>query len=208
MGATPADTALEIARLRSDMTAALQEVERRVRGGIRTVATAEARITSARTRDEVVNRARENPTLLGVTGVVAAGAVAYGAFALVNGLRKRNQPQYRLKRRVQSAGDELSERVTEGIEETRRQLERARQHGLLLKLDPEDGGYVRVTDARLEPLTKKRGQSTVIKKFVWAALLSVFMALGSVLARRVADNVWRAMVHEEPPTEKSRKEPS
>ena len=48
----------------------------------------------------------------------------------------------------------------------------------------------------------KRGQSTVIKKFVWLGLLSVFMALGSVLARRVADNVWRAMVHEDPPTEK------
>ena len=74
-----------------------------------------------------------------------------------------------------------------------------------MKLDPEDGGYVRVSDARLEPPpNKKRGQSTVIKKFVWAGLLSVFMALGSVVARRVADSVWQAMVHEEPPTEKSK----
>jgi hypothetical protein len=30
------------------------------------------------------------------------------------------------------------------------------------------------------------------------------MALGSVLARRVADTVWRATVHEEPPTSKSK----
>jgi hypothetical protein len=44
----------------------------------------------------------------------------------------------------------------------------------------------------------------VIKKFVWAALLSLFMALGSVLARRVADAVWRSMTHEEPPTAKSK----
>ena len=76
--------------------------------------------------------------------------------------------------------------------------------GVLLKLEPEDGGYMRVSEARLEPPKKKRGQSTVIKKLVWAVLLSVFMAVGSVAARRVADTVWRAMVHEEPPTEKSK----
>jgi hypothetical protein len=29
------------------------------------------------------------------------------------------------------------------------------------------------------------------------------MAIASVLARRVADTAWRAMVHEQPPTEKS-----
>jgi hypothetical protein len=46
----------------------------------------------------------------------------------------------------------------------------------------------------------------VIKKFIWAALLSIFMALGSVLARRVAEQVWQATVHEEPPTEKSKVE--
>jgi hypothetical protein len=63
---------------------------------------------------------------------------------------------------------------------------------------------MRVSDARLEPPKKKRGQSKVIKKFVWAAFLSIFMAVGSVLARRVADSAWRAMVHEEPPTEKSK----
>ena len=44
----------------------------------------------------------------------------------------------------------------------------------------------------------------MIKKFIWAAFLSIFMAVGSVLARRVADSLWRAMVHEEPPTEKSK----
>ena len=64
---------------------------------------------------------------------------------------------------------------------------------------------MRVVDARLEPpANKKRGRSPVIKKFIWAALLSIFMALGSVLARRVADTVWRATVREEPPTSKSK----
>jgi hypothetical protein len=185
------------------MTAAVEELERRVRGGLRTVANVEARITSARARDELVEQARENPSLLGVAGMVAAGAVAYGAWALIGGVRERNKPQNRLRRRVKHAGGELSERLAEGVESSRRQLERARQRSLLLKLDPEDGGYVRVSDARLESPNKQRGRSPVIKKFVWAALLSVFMALGSVLARRVADTVWRAMIHEDPPTKKA-----
>jgi hypothetical protein len=193
MGATPADTEREINRLRGDMSAAIEEVERRLRGGLRGVATTEARITTVR-------GARENPTLVGVAGVVVAGAVAYGAFALLNRARERGKPQNRLKRGVQHVREELTERA----EESRRQLEQSLPRGVLLKLEPEDGGYVRVSDARLEPSKKKRGRSTLIKKLIWAALLSIFMAVGSVLARRVAEAAWKSMVHEEPPTEKSK----
>ena len=206
MGATPADTQGEINRLRGDMTAALEEVERRVRGGLRGVARAEAAFSAVRAREDVAEQARQNPTVLGVAGVVAAGALAYGAYALVNNLRERRKPRNRLRRGVQNVRDDVSERMErlgEGVEESRRQLEGLFQSGLQLKLEPEDGGYVRISDARLEPLRKKRGRSTVIKKFVWAALLSVFMALGSVLAQRVASRVWRAMVHEDPPTKKA-----
>jgi hypothetical protein len=208
MGETPADTEREITHLRGDMTAALGEVERRMRGGLRGIATSEARIGGARATEDVVNRARQNPTMLGVAGMVAAGVVVYGGYALVKGLRARKKPQNRLKREVEHVREELSEqaeRVGElVVESTRRELEKVLPRGVLLKLEPEEGGYVRVSEARLEPPKKKRGQSTVIKKLVWAALLSIFMALGSVVARRVADTVWRAMVHEEPPTEKSK----
>jgi hypothetical protein len=189
------------------MSAAVEEVERRLRGGLRGVATAEARVTSLRAGEEVVGRARENPTLLGVAGMVAAGAIAYGAYAVVHAMRERQKPQNRLKRGVSQVRAELTERVSEGVQTSRRQLERALPQGILLKLEPEDGGYMRVSDARLEPppeIKKKRGQSKVIKRFVWAAFLSVFMAVASVLARRVADTAWRAMVHEEPPSEKSK----
>jgi hypothetical protein len=204
MGATPEDTEREIVRLRGDMSAAVEEVERRLRGGMRGVATAEARISGVRAGEEAMQRVRDNPTLLGVAGVIAAGAVAYGVYAVVNGLRERQKPQNRLKRGVSQVRAELSERVSEGVESSRRQLERSLPHGILLKLEPEDGGYVRVSDARLEPPVKKRGQSKVIKKFVWAAFLSVFLAVGSVLARRLADTAWRAMVREEPPTDKGK----
>jgi hypothetical protein len=203
MGETAADTEREITRIRGEMTAAVEELERRARGTLRTVARVEARLASGRAADDLVEQARDNPSLLGVAGMVAAGAVAYGGWALIRGLRERNKPQNRLRRRVQHAGGELSERLAEGVESSRRQLERARQRHLLLKLDPEDGGYMRVSDLRLEPLNKKRGQSPVIKKLVWAGLLSVFMAVGSVMARRLADRVWHAMVHEDPPTSKA-----
>jgi hypothetical protein len=204
MGAKPEDTERQITQLRADMSAALDEVERRLRGGLRGVATAEARITSVRTGQEALAQARDNPALLGVGGGVAAGAVVYGAFALINGLRERGKPQNRLKRGVKQVRGQVSERVSTA-EGAVRQLEQALMRSVLLKLQPEEGGFVRVTDARLEPPNKKRGRSKVIKKVIWAALLSVFMALGSVLARRVADTVWRAMVHEEPPTEKPEK---
>ena len=208
MGAKPEDTEREIVRLRGDMTAAVEEVERRLKGGLRSVATAEARITSARAGEEAIANVRDNPTLLGVGGVVVAGAVAYGVYALINGMRERNKPQNRLRRGVSQVRAELSERVSEGVERSRRELERTLPHGILLKLEPEDGGYMRVSDARLEPPAKKRGQSKVIKRFVWAGFLSVFLAVASVLARRLADTAWRAMVHEEPPSEKSRAEAS
>jgi len=207
MGATPEDTEREIAHLRGDMSAAIDEVERRFRGGIRGAATAEARISGVRAGEEAIDRARQNPTLLGVAGVVAVGAVAYGAYALIHNMRERQKPQNRLRRGVSQVREELSERVQEGVESSRRQLERALPRGVLLKLEPEDGGYVRVSDARLEPpveKSKKRGQSKVIKKFVWAAFLSIFMAVGSVVARRIADSAWRAMVHEEPPSQKTK----
>ncbi len=203
MAAGPEDTEREIVRLRGDMTAAVAEVERRFRGGLRGVATAEARITSGRARDDALAAARENPTLLGVAGVVAAGAVAYGAYALVSGLRARQKPQNRLKRGVSQLGAELSEltgRVGGGVESSRRQLERSLPHGLVLKLEPESGGYMRVSDARLDPPGKQRGREDVIKKLVWAGFLSLFLAVGSVVARRLADTAWQAMVHEDPPT--------
>lgn len=212
MGQTPADTEREIGRLRGDMTAALAEVENRLKGGLRSVASTEARITSGRAASDVVETARDNPTLLGVGGMVVAGAIAYGAFALINRARTRNTPKNRLKRGVRGVRGELSvtaERLAETLEQKRRQLERGLlPSGVMLKLEPEDGGYVRVADARLEPPANKKrgGRSTVIKKFVWAGMLSIFMAVGSVLARRVAERVWQTMTHEEPPTEKSKVE--
>ena len=200
MAARPEDTQREITRLRGDMTAAIEEVERRFRGGLRGAATTEARISTVRAGEDAMERARQNPTLLGVAGVVVVGAVAYGLYALVRGARERQTPQQRLKQGISQIRGELSETVESSL----RQLEKAVPHGVLLKLEPQEGGYVRLSDARLEPPSKKRGQSKVIKKFVWAAFLSVFLAIASVIARRIADGVWRAMLHEEPPTEKSK----
>ncbi len=203
MGATPADTEREIGRLRGDMTDALAELQRRLEGGVRGIAGAEARISTARTQRQLTAQARDNPTLLGVAGVVVVGAIGYGIYAAVKRSREQAKPQNRLKRGVA----ELTERVEGGVELSRRQLERqierAKPRGLLLKVEPEDGGYMRVTDARLDvPAAKNKGRQDVIKKLLWAGFLSVFMAVSSVLARRVAGTVWKVTVREDPPTEK------
>ncbi|HEY3058242.1 MAG TPA: hypothetical protein VGL99_04620 [Chloroflexota bacterium] len=203
MAATPADTEREIGRLRGDMTDALAELQRRLKGGVRGIAGAEARISTVRTQRQLTEQARDNPTLLGVAGVVVVGAIGYGIYAAVKRSRAHSKPQNRLKRGVA----ELTERVEGGVELSRRQLERqierAKPRGLLLKVEPEDGGYMRVTDARLDvPAVKNKGRHDVIKKLLWAGFLSVFMAVGSVLARRVAGTVWKVTVREDPPTEK------
>src|SRR4051794_17788347 len=100
MGANPADTHREITRLRGDINAALDEVDRRVRGGVRGVMGAEAPIPSPRTGEQVIPRARENPPLLGVAGVVVAGALAYGGYNLLRRIQERSTPQNRLRRGV------------------------------------------------------------------------------------------------------------
>jgi hypothetical protein len=201
MASTPADTEREIGRLRGDMTAALNELERRLRGGLRGVAGAEARIGTDRARRDMTN----SPTLLGVVGVVAVGAVGYGVYSLLSGRRKAKKPRNRLKRGVEQVREQLEERLGGGVEASLRQLERAKQRSLLVKLDPEDGGYMRVVEARIEsPTEKNKGRQDVVKKLVWAGVLSVFMALGSVLARRVAGTVWKVTVREDPPTEKNK----
>ena len=79
MGATPADTQREITRLRGDMTAALDEMQRRFRGGVRSVATTEARLASGRATESAVQQARDNARLVGVGVVLVGGALTYGA---------------------------------------------------------------------------------------------------------------------------------
>src|SRR6185369_9175705 len=117
MGPKPADTQQEITRLRGDMSAALDELRRRVGGGVRGIAGAEARISTTRTQQQLTALARDNPTLLGVAGVVVVGAISYGIYAAVKSARERNKPTNRLKRGVQQVREELEE----GVEVSRRQ---------------------------------------------------------------------------------------
>jgi hypothetical protein len=183
------------------MTAALDEVERRLRGGLRGVASAEARITSTRTRDDLVRRARDKPSVLGAAGVALVSAIGFGVYTALKSRREAERPRNRLRRGLLGARNEVEGRVRPRVEESRRQLDRARPHALLVRLEPQSGGFMRLTEARLErPADKTKERNDVIKKLAWAALLSVFMALSSVVARRVAGSVWKATVSEDPPS--------
>jgi hypothetical protein len=198
MAATPADTHHEITRLRGDMNAALDEMQRRFSGGVRSVAATEARLASGRATESAVQQARDNAGLVGVGVVLVGGAITYGLVSGVRRLTHREPPPSRLKRGLTRMGAGLQGRVSERVEGSRRQLERTLPRGVLLKLEPEHDGFVRLTDARWEP-PKQKGKSTVIKKLLWALMVSVFVAVGSVVARRIADTAWKAMVHENPP---------
>ncbi len=198
MAEKPEDTQRQIEGLRADATATLGELERRLRGGVQGVAGGEARITATRAREQLVDRTTENPGLLAVAGTVAVAAVGYGIYALLGRRRESRKPRNRLKKRVRETREEFRERV----EETRQQVEQARRRGLVLKVGGEDEEGVVVTDAKGRPLTAKQkgSRGSVLKKLIWAALLSIFMAGASVLARRIAGEVWKATLREEPPT--------
>jgi hypothetical protein len=196
MAETAADTQHEIGELRGDMNAVLDEVEHRLRGGLRGVASVETRITSRRARDGIVQRARENLPVLGLLAGAAVSATAYAGYVLLERLRERQRPRHRIKRGLEHVRTNLGA----GVQNARRKAVRVQQRGLLVRLDPQDGGYLRVSDARVGAVPhKRRMQTTMVKKLFWAGLVSVSMTLGSVLARRLADSVWRATVHEEPP---------
>jgi hypothetical protein len=104
---------------------------------------------------------------------------------------------------VRAKAQDLRGDLEDWLNQSRERVDRARHQDLLVKLQSDKGGYMRLTDARLEQAGKrKRKTNDVLKKVVWAALLAVFTAVAGVLARRVAAQVWQSMVGEEPPTEK------
>jgi hypothetical protein len=196
MAATTADTQHQIGQLRGDMNAVLDEVEHRLRGGLRGVASAETRLTSRRAREGLVQGVRKHAPVAGVVAATAVSAAAYGGYALFARLRERRRPQLRLKRSL----GQFRAGLGAGVQNVQRHAERVQRRGLLLRLEPQDGGYVRVSEARIGGVPhNRRKQTTLVKKLFWAGLVSVLMTLGSVLARRVADGVWRATIHEAPP---------
>ena len=211
MGATTEDTQHEIGALRQDMTDAAAELQRRLGGGVRGVVGADARVSGSRAGEqatqriqETVGQATEHPGLLAVAGVVATAGVAYGVYAGIQRWRESRKPQNQVKRRIAEAKEDLGDRLDETLKqlaEKRRKIREARERGVLLKVEPEGGGYLRVTDAKLDLPSQGSQRKDVVKNLIWAGLLSIFMAFAGVFARRLAGTVWRATLREEPPTE-------
>jgi hypothetical protein len=206
--------------LRTDTSAALEELVRRFRGGFSGIAGAEARVAGVRTGEGVAQRlegvaeravelaksVRDNPPYLAGSGAVAVGALGCAAYIFVARWRENRKPQSRLKRRVTDVSRELRSLWGVSLRQVgaaRRQLGGRQQRDLLLKIQPDQGGYLRVTDAKLDlPMTKARWRKAVVKNLIWAGWLSLFTAIAGVMARRVAAGVWRATLREEPPLEK------
>ena len=198
MGSSAQDTQNEIGRLRDDMTAAVREMQRRFQGGLPGVVRSDARFYGNEARTELTAQVRNNPTLVGFVGTIGVAAVGYTAVSAIASWRASRTPAGRARRRARGVSGTIQGRVSESL----RNLEQIRRGGVVLKLDPDKAGYVRVTDARLgnPPGTSvKEGGSELVKRLVWALVLTVFMAVGSVVARRLATGFWRATVQEDPP---------
>ncbi len=198
MGATAENTQREIGGLRDDMTATIDEIERRLRGGVKSVTAMDARVKGRRTGEDaaeaVTVAVTDNQSLVAVGGAVAATAAGYATFAALDGWRASQDPATRLRHGVGGVRGAVGTR-----------LEDLRKGGVLLKLDPEKQGYVRVTDARLGTASIPRKDNlVVVKKLVWALMMAVFTALGSVVAKRGAAAVWQASTHEDPPDQKKK----
>ena len=202
MGANAADTQREIGSLRSDMTSAVAEIQRRLGGGMRSLAAGEVRVAGNRSARDLADQAaelRESPSFLPVVGTVVVAAVGYGIYEAVGRWREGRKPQNRLRRRAEEVRGDIEGRV----DDVRKIWKEAREKGVLLRVEPEGAGYLRVMGAKVEALDLEKGsRKDVLKNLMWAAMLAIFMALGGVLARRAAGGVWRATVGEDPPSEK------
>jgi hypothetical protein len=202
MGAKPEDTEREIGHLRQDADSAVTELLKRFGGGASGLAGGELRASSAQAAQQLRQSAASNPSVLGVAGAVAVGVVGFLAYRAYDGWRESRKPQNRLKTRVEDVRDELEERVGQ----TRDRLRKMGRRDLYLKTEPDKTGYLRVTDVRVDSpgAEAQKERLTVLKKLLWAGMLSVFMAVSSVLARRAAGALWQASVGELPPPQKTK----
>ena len=171
MGATASDTQREIEEIRKDVTSAVGELNRRLRG-----------LTDVRAH---AARANENPAALLGIGLTAVGVAGLFAVRAIVESRRRQRPSERLKRTMLSAAEGLGE-----------QWERARE---ALPLDLHVGGR-EDGDGRGHPVQIARSEPSMIKKVLWAALAATMMAGAGLLARRLSAAVWRAAMAEDPPT--------
>lgn len=206
MVSAAADTQREIGEIRRDMTAAVAELRRRVGGGTSGLAQGEARVAGARARETLVQRSRDltaglrggNAAAASVVATTAVAGLGYAAYSVAERWRARRAPQNRLRRRATGLRGDVEDRV----QQVRERAKLLRERGILLKVDREGENYLRVTGASVEALKTEGTRSKVLKNLLWAAMLSVFMAVASILARRVAGAAWKATLREDPPTEK------
>lgn len=207
MATEPADTQREIERLRGDMTDAAAELRRRLGGGKSKGGAAGAPqgtggLSQAFARQGAGSegdRARAKPAGLAVAGAAAVAAAGYAAYVTMERWRESRRPDRRLRRRAEEVRGGMAGR----LDRARALAEEARRRGVLLKVDREGDDYLRVTGIKLDALNaKKGGRKDMVKNLLWAALLAIFMAAGGVLARRVAGELWRLSLREDPPSEK------
>jgi hypothetical protein len=123
-------------------------------------------------------QARRHPVVL---GVVAAGVVAgssWAGYRTFDHFRERRKPVNRLRRRAGRLVDDVDDRLARGRQSLRRYMR-------------ED-----------EELDTRRQEPGLVKNLIWMGLTTGAVALFGLLARRVSAGLWKAFMHEPPPTSK------
>jgi hypothetical protein len=207
VGQTAQDTQREVTALRADLSSVVDELMRRTSGGPTSIATTDAKVRGAqlgqdvRTRVERVSRKRPEAIVVGVGA--ASMAIAY---SIASAIQRRNRPEEKLKRGVAQARERAESQIEDLAEQAREVASRIREtgkRGVLLKVESEKSGELRVKKARLDvPSSKEGAGNELLKKLLWAGVLSLFLAVAGVTARRAAGAVWKMTLNEDPPTER------
>jgi hypothetical protein len=183
---TAGETKRQIEGLRNEVTEILNELQRRGRrtlsvGAMQQAATGQVRRT--------VQRNPAALALLGLSALLGVGALVVRARRRA---REAQRPAAVLRRRAREAAEDLSD-YWERARASMPVDVRFRAGGRRGARDEEDDGG----ELRIQPK-----EPSMLKKLMWMGLTSAMMALGGLLARRMAAAIWTRAMRETPPTDK------
>jgi hypothetical protein len=150
MAQTAEDTQREVEAIRGDASAAVAELQSRLRGGPTALLGARDRSVN-RVRSEprpvegVLRVVRESTVAMGVLAAMALGALGFVLYFGLEQRRARRKPYNRLLRRARATRERVAERAIGA----RHELDKWRARGILVKVEQEGGGHLRMTHVRL-----------------------------------------------------------
>lgn len=178
MGATAADTQREIAAIRQDLIDAASELDRRVTRLI------DVRAHGVELADWGLRQLEERPLVVAGAGLALAAGATFLGVKTVRGIFRRPSRAERVKQVTERAREEAADRLQDAITQAQALL-------------TAGAAAAHQTKAQAEPA---QGESSMLKKLLWGAITAGALAIAGIAAQRLSAALWRAVMHEEPPT--------